>query len=443
MSRFPWTLAALLVGFAVHPAAAQDLLTLDQAVTAALARNPSLKAARDSAAEASAHVSEARAGFFPRVTVTESWQRGDQPVFVFSSLLSARRFTSANFAIDALNHPDPLSFSRTSIGVEQIVFDAGGQQLAARRAALRRDVADLTADQHAADLVVFTTEAFGRALSARSAGRAARAALDSARADVARAERRRDAGLATDADVLSLVVHVADLEERAIRADGDAAIARADLNRLMGAAIESEPELAEPVLQDQPAHATSLTALLTEAGKKRADLRRAAAASHLADYDARSARGALLPQLAAQAALEVSGTRFADRGSSWIIGGELRWSFSTGGAELARIRAASHGRAAAQAQQDATRASVHVEIATALRGVDTARARQQAGRAAVEQARESQRIIRDRFDAGLAVVNDVLRASTAVLDAEARRTSALVDVMVSTARLHRAVGRTP
>lgn len=443
MDRLSRTLAAFLVAFAVHPAAAQDLLTLDQAVTAALARNPTLKAARESASEAAARVSAARAGFFPRITVTESWQRGDQPVFVFSSLLSARRFASANFAIDALNHPDPLSFSRTSVGIEQVLFDAGGQQLAARRAALRSDVATLTADQHAADLVVFTTEAFGRALGARSAARAARAALDSAREDVTRAERRRDAGLATDADVLSLVVHAADLEERTIRADGDAAIARAELNRLMGSPIESEREIAEPVAHDQPPRPAPLTGLLAEAGQARADLRRAAAALRLADYDVRAARGALLPQLVAQAALEVSGTRFADRASSWIAGGELRWSFSTGGAELARIRAASHARAAAQAEEEATRAAVHVEIATSLRAVETAQARQQAGRAAVEQARESQRIIRDRFEAGLAVVNDVLRASTAVLDAEARRTSALVDVIVATAKLRRAVGRTP
>jgi outer membrane protein TolC len=65
------------------------------------------------------------------------------------------------------------------------------------------------------------------------------------------------------------------------------------------------------------------------------------------------------------------------------------------------------------------------------------------GRAAVEQARESQRIIRDRFDAGLAPVNDVLRASTAVIDADARRVAAVIDAMVATAMLNQALGRAP
>ena len=93
------------------------------------------------------------------------------------------------------------------------------------------------------------------------------------------------------------------------------------------------------------------------------------------------------------------------------------------------MRASGAAIARAQAEQDAVRAAVHVDVVTALRRLATARARQEAGRAAVAEARESQRIVRDRFDAGLASVTDVLRASTAVLDAEASQVSALVDAL--------------
>ena len=107
------------------------------------------------------------------------------------------------------------------------------------------------------------------------------------------------------------------------------------------------------------------------------------------------------------------------------------------------MKAAAASIARARAEADDARAAVHVEVVSALRRLETARARQDAGRAAVDQARESQRIIRDRFDAGIAPVNDVLRASTAVLDADANRVAALVDTMVATAMLRRALGRTP
>ena len=72
---------------------------------------------------------------------------------------------------------------------------------------------------------------------------------------------------------------------------------------------------------------------------------------------------------------------------------------------------------------------------------DGAVAREAVGRAAVLQARESQRIIRDRYESGLAGVTDVLRAATALLDAETLRIASIVDVMVSRAALDKAVGR--
>ena len=61
--------------------------------------------------------------------------------------------------------------------------------------------------------------------------------------------------------------------------------------------------------------------------------------------------------------------------------------------------------------------------------------------AALTQALESQRIIRDRYDAGLASVTDVLRAAEAVLDAEARATAAEMSIIMETVALNRAVGR--
>jgi outer membrane protein TolC len=81
-----------------------------------------------------------------------------------------------------------------------------------------------------------------------------------------------------------------------------------------------------------------------------------------------------------------------------------------------------------------------MEVLTAVEHLAAARARESVGRTAAAQARESQRIIRDRFEAGLAPASDVIRAATAVLDADAQRVRAVVDVMVGEAALRRARG---
>ena len=81
-------------------------------------------------------------------------------------------------------------------------------------------------------------------MSSDAARRAAEAGLAAAREDLTHVENRRDAGMATEADVLALVVHVATLRQRVLQADGDAAESRAELNRLMGSAVDSAVEIA-------------------------------------------------------------------------------------------------------------------------------------------------------------------------------------------------------
>jgi outer membrane protein TolC len=82
-----------------------------------------------------------------------------------------------------------------------------------------------------------------------------------------------------------------------------------------------------------------------------------------------------------------------------------------------------------------------VDVRTAVAHLAAARAREDAGRAALTQARESQRIVRDRYEAGLATVTDLLRAAEAALAAESRLATAETDLILQQVALDRAVGR--
>jgi outer membrane protein TolC len=441
MPRF--AAVALALGLSTPlAAAAQDPLTLDRAVEAVVARNASLAGARADAGTAEAGADEAHAGAFPRIFASEAWQRSNDPVFVFGSVLSARRFTAANFALDALNHPPSTAAFRTTVGADQIVFDGGRQRAGAHAARREAEAARLSIDIRTADLVVAATGTFGRMLAAQAAERAAEAGLIAAREDRARAERRRDAGMTTDADVLAISVHVSDLERRRIEARGDAAVALAELNHLMGDPIER----AWVAVDTSPASGNEaplpdLGALIAQAEATRAEVRRADALRQAAADTARGAARLLVPQVAVQAAIDFAGTDFGHRASAWMAGGALQWSFSAGGAESARRRAASQRAARAQADAEDARAAVHVEVVTAYRRLETARLRRIAARAAIAEARERQRIVRDRFDAGMAGVADVLRASSDLLDAESHDTAARVDALVASSALARATGR--
>ena len=423
------------------PARAQELVTLSQAVSDTLAHNPSLVRARASVQEADATRRESRANYFPHLVFSEVWQRSDQPVFAFGALLSARQFTQADFAVGRLNSPGATTLFTGRIGVHQLIFDGGGSRAGVEAATRGRDAVQAGADAVAADLTLAATRAYGKVLSADAARRAAATAVTSAAEDVRRAERRRDVGTATDADVLAMAVHAADMRQREIQADGDAAIARAELNRLMGAAIDRTYQVEEPPAPEAEAMAVDFAALAAEAERARPELIRATAERASAEAALKQARAVWYPAVSVDAGYQGDGLSFADRAGSWMVAGEVRWALSLGGAESARVAAAEAALASVRASETDARAAVRVDLFAALKRLEAARARLATGVTAVEQARESQRILRNRYDAGLAGVNDVLRAATAELDAEAQRIAALVDAITARAELMRALGR--
>lgn len=414
-------------------------MTLEQAVRLALAQNPSVRAADAAAREAAERVAQARAGFLPRVSVLESWQRGNQPVFVFSSLLAGRHFGPEHFRIGTLNRPDAIDHFRAMVVTEQPVIDGGRARAAVKAAGLGRSLAALDAGRLAADLTLQTTRAYGQVPQAQAASRAADAAVLAAEEDVRRAARRRDAGFDTDASVLALDEHLAQMRERQIRAHQDEAIARAELNRLMGLDLDRVYALADvplPVLPSLDLHALEAEALASRPEMTQARLRQELALAQRA-----AATADLLPQVSLQVGVELNGGAFGDRTSAWLAGVGVSWTVFSAGASQARRRETVFAVERARSEREEVEAAVRVEARSALARLEAARAREASGRAAVEQAHESQRIVRERYDAGLAPAGDLLRANLAVLDAASLRVDAIVAMVVAAAELDRAVGR--
>lgn len=432
------TLIAILIAAA---AAAQDgrPLTLDDAVARALERNPAMRAVAASGDEANARVDQAFGGYFPRIDLVEAWQGGNQPVYVFGSLLAQRRFTASDFALDSLNHPDALSNHRAAVMVQQPVFDGWATRSSVAFARLGATAAGVERAVVAARLRLDVVTAFGRAVGSRTASAVAAAAVSTAAADLRRAEARRDQGLETEANVLAFRVHLAGAEARAVRSTADESVARAVLNATMAAPLdESVPLVALDVTTERTLDAAALeTAALTA----RPELQQASLARQQADAARTRARAGLLPQVFANAGAEMNGNTFTDRASAWTAALEVRWNLFAGGSDRARVAEATAAALRADAERERLENMVRLEVRTAIAEYRSAVAREIAGRRIVEQAHESQRIIRDRYDAGLASASDVLRAAELLAQAEAARTSAVVDLHVTAAALDRATGR--
>ncbi|HWB29327.1 MAG TPA: TolC family protein [Vicinamibacterales bacterium] len=428
----PILLAAPAVTFAQTP------LTLEDAMRRARDDTAEARVLASSVDEAAEGVRRARAGFWPRIDVAEAAQRGDQPVFVFSSLLAQRRFTEANFAIPALNRPDAVTNTRTSVSIQQAIFDGGRTSSGVRAASLDRDLAGARRDAARQDLAFDAAQAFVHALEQEARVRAAQAAVDAAESDRERARARRDVGLATDADVLAVDVHLADMRQQRISASGDLAVAYIQLAGIVGLPLTTSLTLVRPTpwLASGDDDALVSEALTRHPRRHEADVQ-----IQRADNARRAARAALLPTVGAQAGWELNGATLATQRSSWALGVDVRINLFDGFATRARMAEAAHTRAKAIAERERVDRRIEIDVRASLAEWTAARAREGAGRAALAQARESQRIVRERYAAGLATIADVLRAAEAVRAAESRATAAEMAVVLQRVALERALGR--
>jgi outer membrane protein len=420
-------------------AAAQTPLTLPAAIARARAQHPDAGSAAAAEREAAQRVPQARAGYLPKVDVVESWQRGNQPVFVFSSLLGQRQFTAGDFALGALNHPKPLDNFRSAITFDQALFD-GATRANVAAAGVGHTMASVTRLMVDQDLAASVTGAYGRVLVASAAVASAAAAVETARADRELAGNRRDAGLVTDADVLLLDVYVTQTREQQIRAASDERIARAELNQLMG-----EPLDAVFLLDRFPAAVSidvgDLKPLEAEALENRPDVKLATLQEELAGTTHDAARAAFMPQVALQGSWEFNGGTWGTRASSWVVGAVARINVFRGLADRARLVETREQATRRALETEKTKTAARLAVHTAVARLEAARASEAVGRAAVEQARESQRIVRDRYEAGLTDTASLLRAAQVVVQAEAQQTTAQVAVITETAALERTLGR--
>ena len=244
----------------------------------------------------------------------------------------------------------------------------------------------------------------------------------------------------TDADVLQLDVHLSRTREQQIRATSDERIARAQLNQLMG-----EP-LGDAFALDRAPTAsvidtTDLASLEAEALKNRPDVKLAALQEQLAGATQAAARAAFLPQVAAQGGWEFNGGAWNTRTSSWVVGAVARINLFRGFADTARLAEAREQTARRALEREKSETAARLDVYIAVARLDAARASDTVGRAAVDQARESRRIVRDRYEAGLTDVASLLRAAEAVVQAETQQTAAQVAVLTETAALERMLGR--
>ncbi len=418
----------------------QDPLSLKEAVQLALEQHPAGEAARSGIRAAESRIQAARAGYLPKLDYAESFQRTNNPVYVFSSLLTQAQFTEANFAIAALNRPGFLNNFQSQLSLEQVVYDGGQTRLAVRSAELHRNLAGENQRRTEQEIIAGVVRSYFGVLLAAQALQVAEEAVRAAEADLERARAIRAAGLATDADVLSIQVHLAAMREQQIRRQAELEVAHAALNEALGLPLEVRHKLSTPltaaVFSELPLQEWEKSGV-----EQRPELRQASLTVDLAQTGRETARAALRPQLAFRTVFEADRQRFVTRGAAnWLVALSLRWNLFNGFQDRLRIQQSEHALRQTQAERRRTESLIRLQVHKAYADWKAAGERIQVTQAAVAMAEESLRITRNRYEAGMTNVTDLLRNETALLEARNRYLAAVYDQRLAAVGLAQAAG---
>ena len=419
---------------------AQEPMSLKDAVHQALDRNKSVEASVAARKGAESRIAEARGGSLPKVNYSESWARSDNPVFVFSSLLTQHQFGEQNFQIGSLNRPDFLNNFQSQVTADQPLYDAGQTKHAVRSAELTKDMTSEDGRRTQMEVTAGVIRAYYDALLGAEQLNVTSQAMRSAQADLERAQAVRSAGMSTDVDVLSIRVHLASVREQRIRRAADLDVARAAVNDALGLPLDTAHSLTTALAPLQLPDVI-LAEYEKNALSERPEARQVNLATSLAENQVATARSSLLPQVGVHASFEADRQRFYDRGgANWLVSIGLRWNLFNGFSDKARIEESRSALRRSEAEQERAGSAIRLQVRRAYADLRAADQRIEVAKASVAEAEESLRITQNRYETGLSNVTDLLRTETAVLEARTRHLAAIHDQRVAAAMLELAAG---
>jgi len=427
----------LPVFFAPAPAAAQAR-TLSQTVEATLAHSPELRAAQAQVRSADAAVGEALTRSLPELSASASATRGDNPVYVFSSLLEQGRFGAQNFAVSELNDPGYITNINGALNLDLPIFSGfelkHGRELAHLNLA-GSQILELGQTQQvryaalAAGLRVFLDQALAQSLDVRIA---------SSQKEVADARKLEEKGLVLGSDYYAAQAILDGMRSQRVDIQGDLAAARFSLAALTGE--EAKTLSLSGGLAKAAYEIPSEQELIDDALAARPAIREAALAAQAAAIKRLGARESFLPTLDAFASLQTNTPDFIGSPSNRMIGVQASLPFGDPSYFFRQDQARAE-EDSSRAREQAAAQSVRIDVSQAYEAYQSATQSLPIMQQAVGQAQKSLELFRPLYREGRQSIMEVLRAESAAAQAQEGYSRALYAAQLGYARLLLSAGK--
>lgn len=414
-------------------------LTLEQAIEVALSNNQDVREARLTLARSRELLREALALQFPTLSTTIDVSRNDSA----GAALNARQ-AGVDPATDEIFDADVINTLDASLDLTYNVYTGGSRpaQIRLAEAQVRSDQLNLEAVSE--QLRFDVTDTYYTVQEADSQVEIEEAAVADAAQSLRDAQLLEQAGLGTRFDVLQAEVELANAEQNLRLALSQQRISRRQLVEVLGLALGVEVTAAEPP-EVAGEWELTLEQTIILALRNRAELQQQLLQIQIAEQNRIIALADLRPQLSLISSynlLEEFGDDLNLEDGFTLIA-RLQWTLFDGGSARAQARQEEANIEIAQTNFDDQRNQVRFEVEQAFFNLQANRENITTAELAVEQAEESLRLARLRFQAGVGTQTDVINAQSALTEARGNLLTAIIDFNRSLAALQRAVSNLP
>ena len=401
--------------------------TLERALDYALAHNPDASLAQQRIMAAQAGLEQADSAFWPHLQLQSSYTRTDNPMMVFGSILNQRAYNSS---LNFNNVPDVDDLNVR--GLVTVPLYAGGKIVAGRAAAkAHTEAAKQTSAAVRNELGFEVVRAFQTILKTRQFINATTASVSAFEGNQATAKKRLDGGTLLKSDELDIEVRLTQAREDLVRARNANTLAVLTLRNLLG--IESEEFTVAEV-------APVAMAPIGGDFSHRPELAAASEREHAAQAEIKGAKSGYQPRVSAFGSLDHDyGWVTGGDGNSYSAGVMLQWDLWDGFSSRAKTRAAKANLESASEEKRKLRLALNFEVEQARLNLQAANERLAVTAKSVEQAEESAKLTRGRFEQGMAISTQLIDSETALVNARVRRAEAEADQRIAVAALRKAL----
>lgn len=427
---------------AALPPVPTETLTIAHALEITRANLPALRQARAQVEQARGLYDQARAGWYPTVSIGLAYKRTTGNIAVSPGLtpageaLPAANLNSYNYFTNSVVASQLLwDFGQTSNKVASTVETARSQQEAARTAL------------HQAELAV--RSAFFVAVAQNDLVRVAEANLANNDAHLAETVAFVKEGTQPEIALATAEANRANAVVQAITAKNAYATAKTRLNQAMGVQGPAAYDLRAPPSAPVPEEDAPLDQLVAEALSARPDEAALQAQCRSARANIKAAGDTAFPTFSLTAGASDNGTTVDSNGKQSVsltpnvnAGLALSWTLNLGPLVPGEVRVARAQLASVSAQLDGLHVQVRVDVETAQLAVKATRESLVAAIQARDAADTQLRLANGRYKAGVGNAVEVSDAQLAADQAGAQAVQAQLNLDTARAQLVEALGRT-